>query len=455
MGFKPKENTGKLIQQQLEVQFNREQFLEDVFNDEYILVVGNEVIMNQTEEPTGDVNKYILRSVNNSLDENYASLDELFRHSAQGVDAVRNLLNSDEYFSYEMKDVEPSLKALLETHLFPTVLTTTFDGYLEMLMRDVYGEQLRVVNIEDKRSLDELRRVLVEYRGQSRYHQPTLFYIFGKAVRDEAKKYVRTDDDAIQIIEKWIMMPKEDPIMKLIKDRKLLALGCKFDNWYFRFFWYILRRDISRFREGQVAFMLDDVDQDERQLNEFLKQSKIYRHKDARLFMSEITQWLSATAEGNSVIEKLISHNRQRGGIFLSYSNKDFVIARQIFFTLCKKGYNVWFDNSSLRGGEDYNDTIKTAIAEAKVFLPVLTPHIADDLKQNSTDHYYNREWLLACQLREKHILPIAVNGYDLRGAYHRDGFEHLIGRSVSGVDLMQDDGFDKLINTLDALLKK
>ena len=351
MGFKPKENTGLRLQQQQETLFNKEQFLEDVFNDEYILVVGSEVIMNRMEEPTGDVNQYILRSINRSLNKDYNSLNELACHSGQGIDEVRNLLNSEEDFSYDTRDMEPSLKALMETRLFPIVLTTTFDGYLETLMRGVWKEQLRVVNIENKQTLDELRKALVGCRNQRRYNQPTLFYIFGKAVRDEVQKYVRTDDDAIQIIEKWMLMPKEDPIMKLIKDRKILALGCKFDNWYFRFFWYILRRDFSRFREGQVAFMLDEQDRSEDKLRAFLCSKRIYQHRDACVFMKDITEMLTSMDE-NSPFYNLVVRQRRRGGIFLSYCNKDVVMATQLFFTLCRYGFNVWFDNASLRGGE-------------------------------------------------------------------------------------------------------
>lgn len=249
-------------------------------------------------------------------------------------------------------------------------------------------------------------------------------------------------------------MPKEDPIIKLIKEKKVLALGCKFDNWYFRFFWYILRRDFNRFREGQVAFMLDENNQVERNLSNFLKHSKIYRHNNARLFMSEVTQWLNAMPEGDGIVSQLIRKNRQKGGVFLCYCSKDVLIASQLFFMLCKQGYNVWFDNSALFGGDDYNRIIEKAIAESKVFIPLLTPHIANDLDKMQTNHYYNKEWKLACQLNNKCILPLAVNGYDLKKNYHTDGFLNFIGQTLSGIDLMEDGGLDKLFSTIDEKLR-
>lgn len=45
MGFKPKDNTGSRIMQQQEVVFSQEQIVEDVFNDDYILVVGRTTIV--------------------------------------------------------------------------------------------------------------------------------------------------------------------------------------------------------------------------------------------------------------------------------------------------------------------------------------------------------------------------------------------------------------------------
>ena len=454
MGFKPKENTGLRISQQQEAVFSQEQFVEDVFNDEYILVVGSEVIMNKDEEPSGDVNQYILRALNSSLGRDYKDFNELVHRSGEGIDAIRNLLNAEEDWSYDLADVSPELKALFETRLFRFVLTTTFDGYLEMLMEHVWGKDgFRRVNIDDKKSLDDLRYALVECRSGKVYRTPTLFYIFGKAVKDEAKKFVRTDDDAIQIIEKWIQMPKEDPVLRYIRNKKLLALGCKFDNWYFRFFWYILKREFSKFCEGQVAFMLNTDNQIDNKLESFLKHAKIYRHNDARLFMSEIVKTLTSTGTDNPFHE-LILKNRKQGGVFLSYCSKDVVMASQVFFMLHRQGYQVWFDNVSLKGGDNYNYEIEEAIANAKIFIPLLTPEVAEDLQQGNTNHYYIKEWRMAVQLGDKRILPLAVNGYNLRNDYHTKAFESIIGNSLSGIDLMQSDGQNRLIESLNTYLK-
>jgi len=439
MPLKPKDSDKSFNFNLREVSFDKEQFVEDVFNHKYILVVGSEVIMNKEEEPSGDVNQYILRYINEREGLRCKDLNELAYHEGRGRDPIRDLLNSRDA-SFAIEDIAPELRHFMEIKLFPIVLTTTFDSYLETLMRHIWGDCLKVANIDDKNSLDDLRNSIAECKNGRMYEAPTLLYVFGKAVRDESKKYVHTDDDAIQIVAKWMEeLPKVDPIMRFIKEKKILALGCKFDDWYFRFFWYILKRDISRFREGQVAFMLDDNSQIDGKLKSFLNDSRIYRHEDARSFMKEITETLSSA----DFVEK----KRRFGGIFLSYSSKNRIKAREIFFRLREAGYNVWLDDGNLQGGDNYNQEIEKAIGEASVFIPLLTPSVADDLENGVIEKkYYAKEWRMANQTGNKRIIPLAIDGYDLRAHYHTEIFEGILGAPLSGIDLFrQKDGFNKL----------
>lgn len=447
MGFKPKDDTAARLSQQQEAVFDQEQFVTDVMNGDYLLVVGSEVIMNRNEEPSGDVKQYLLKALNSSLNRSYKDLNELALDSGSGVDPVRNLLNSADDFSYDIDDMSPELRDMIGTRLFPIVLTTTFDGYLEALMRSVWGERLRVVNIDDKRSLDDMRNALANYRDGSRYNEPTIIYIFGKVEKDETRHYVRTDNDAIRIIEKWLLFGN-DGLMKFIRSKKVLALGCKFEDWYFRFFWYILKHDFSRFREGQVAFTLDQESDSDRGLNRFLERNRIYSHGDATAFMHNITESLTSTDPSNPFCEQIIK-SRREGGVFLSYCSHDRVMASQLFFRLRAAGFDVWFDNSSLQGGDNYDTMIQDAIGRCRVFLPLLTPYIADDLAAGRTENYYNREWRMATQLGDKAVIPVATNGYSLTAPHHTNTFEQITGQPLSGIDLMTPDGFSKLVKSI------
>lgn len=455
MAFRPKSGTYDRIFNLQEVGFDEQQFIETIFQDEYILVIGSEVILNKEVDPSGDISQYILKVLNGN-NKNYKDFNELESNSDNNVDVIRNLLNSNE-FCYDIDDISSELRDLLETKVFRFVLTTTFDSYLETLMTKIWGKELRVVNINDDTSLKAIRKELTSFREGERYLHPTLFYIFGKAVKDESKKYVKTDDDAIQIIDKWIKLGDEDPILKFMRSKRLLALGCKFDNWYFRFFWYILRRDKGTddgrriLKPGEVAITFIENDRSDLKLENYLQRSRIYIHGEARSFMKRLTQKITSPEFNDAFVEKLADYRRS-GGIFLSYCSKDIVIAKKIFYQL-HDSYNVWFDNSSLHGGDNYDHKIEEAIAAARIFIPILTPHIAKDLAEGNIDNYYNREWRMATQLGDKVIIPLAVNGYDLRQPYHTEVFESIIHGAISGINLMNDQ-FEKLRSSIEEHLK-
>lgn len=139
-----------------EVDFNEQQFVEDIFNDEYLLVVGSEVILNKEIEPTGDISQYILRSINSNIGKDYKDFNELETHSEQGVDIVRNLLN-DKDFYYDIEDISQELRDLLETKVFRFILTTTYDAYLETLMYHIWGDKI----------LDDVRQYAIQLLNES------------------------------------------------------------------------------------------------------------------------------------------------------------------------------------------------------------------------------------------------------------------------------------------------
>lgn len=240
-------------------------------------------------------------------------------------------------------------------------------------------------------------------------------------------------------------------MLDFIKSKRLLALGCKFENWYFRFFWYVLTGTIDGNRNfdgpGEVAFELNTTEQSEKKLLSFLDRTNICVLGDAVSFIKDITQLLTNDSE-ESLFRQQVVENRRRGGVFISYCSKDALTASKLFFRLCEYKYDVWLDNARLYGGDNYENEIADAISEAKVFIAVLSPSIAKHLGNDDTDHYYNKEWRMAQQFNDKHIIPLAVNGYDLRSDVHKV-FETIVNQQPSGINLMDADGFQKLTKAI------
>ena len=443
--------------------FSWDSFIHSVTNGNYVLVLGSEVMLSKTIDGNynGDSTNLIFDDVRsnlvskNILSPDYAAKDfsQLAYHIRDIDTHIRESVNTG--LDFLVEEMEPKLIELMRTKMFRVVLTTCFDPYVLRLMEEVWGKgNVRIMNINSQRHDNEFdfeRYVLDDTVNPL---PPTLYYIFGKAFPDNSdSRFVVTDNDAIETVSKWMGKDAPQKFLSYIRSKRILALGCKFDDWYFRFFWYILKREIGKLGEGEVAITLDAKDRSESNLKKFLYRTRVYTHGDARLFMKDIIHTLTSTSPDSPFRKQIISY-RRKGGIFISYCSKDVLTASQLFFMLRKKFDNVWFDNVSLYGGDNYNIEIEQAIQSCKVFVPVLTPHIAKDLSNGDIDFYYNKEWRMAAARREHlKIIPVAANGYDLRGQYHCEGFEKIVNDQISGIDLVKPDGYNRLIEAIDKYL--
>lgn len=442
-------------------------FISNVCNNRYVLVIGDEVILDKDEfaDVNGNLQSFVLRELNLWLGRDFPSLSELVAsrplHSTNedpsGTDLIREFYLAEGHDAYiAQDDLSPELVDLLQTRLFRFVMTTSVAPQIERLMRDIWKEELRVVNIADQADWKRFQQEIADTIDRGiysetvyRYNRPTLVYIFGKVTSDTAQDFLKTENDAIRFIELW--MNRQEPIIKLMKDRRVLALGCKFKDWYFRFFWYILKRDFNRLGEGEVALSLDDGDPDEKNLHRFLDRKQIRLHTDARGFMRSVCDMLNPEKHSpdSEAFHELLKSKRGDGEVFLSYCHQDFILASRIFFQLTEQGYSVWFDNEKLCGG-GYEAEIRSAIDRARVVITLLTPNIVDDLAAGVPDRFYVKEWRWASQTGCSHIIPLAADGYDLGASYHKT-YEQVIRGEMDGVDLMKED-FSQLKKVIDHL---
>ena len=65
--------------------------------------------------------------------------------------------------------------------------------------------------------------------------------------------------------------------------------------------------------------------------------------------------------------------------VFLSYASQDAEAAQRICAALRSAGIEVWFDQSELRGGDSWDQSIRKQIKTCALFLPVISQntHIA------------------------------------------------------------------------------
>jgi len=110
--------------------------------------------------------------------------------------------------------------------------------------------------------------------------------------------------------------------------------------------------------------------------------------------------------------------------IFLSYASQDANAARRICESLRAAGLEVWFDQSELRGGDAWDQSIRKQIKECALFVPIISANT-----QARAEGYFRLEWRLADQrthLMAKglpFILPVAIDGTTEAGALVPDSF--------------------------------
>jgi len=87
--------------------------------------------------------------------------------------------------------------------------------------------------------------------------------------------------------------------------------------------------------------------------------------------------------------------------IFISYSRRDVAFVRKLAGDLEKAGYDVWWDVSDLRGGDDWLRVIPAAIQSSQYVIVVLSPNSA-------RSEWVEKEYTQALGLRKK-IIPIML----------------------------------------------
>jgi hypothetical protein len=120
--------------------------------------------------------------------------------------------------------------------------------------------------------------------------------------------------------------------------------------------------------------------------------------------------------------------------IFISYSRKDIGFARKLAGDLEKAGYDVWWDLTDLRGGDDWLRVIPSAIESSEFFIVVLSPNSAmsDWVKKEYTQALSSSKKIIPLMLTRSSV-PFALN-------------------TINYVDFTSDDYAANLQNLLDAL---
>lgn len=345
---------------------------------------------------------------------------------------INNVLGEKYDFEPLAKFIDPDLKDFVENaisyNLIETFFTTAVDRCLEVVLNDIcskQGKELVVYNFKIANDLDE-------YNRRNPDKEISLVYLFGAMDYDEGwgknEEFVYSEDDAMKTITDYLRIPadnKKTSYENIFYRNSIMAIGCRFEDWKFRFFWYSIRGDISRLADGTVAYSCEDEENDP--LYNYLKRKNgLHLVNDSRKFLREMAGIMEGAQFLNQMLEK-----RKQGDIFISYASEDVKIAMQLFEELKARHFNVWIDYYGLQPMDTYTLEIEKAIKSCDIFIPILSSQMKHDI-ENKNERFYMKEWDMA-QASGRKIAPITVGDYSCRENYHS------VFRNRAGLDGKKD----------------
>lgn len=394
--------------------------LTQIIKGDVILVLGHEHILKE-EFSGGDIIKELTKTFfeykhqkDSHFNSTYESFDEYHYKGAELSNMKREITESidSNHYEFSSDDYSPMVLKLLQKKCFKVVLTTTFDYYAESIMRGIYGNQLKVLNIFDDKNKD-----IQDEDYWKKDVPPTLYYVFGRA--ETKVDYTVVDKDKMNVIQRWLGEKAPRNFCSYIKDKTILALGTKFDDWLFRFFWYAIHRDTKNLSKGQVAIALHNDNDSDVNLQQFLDNQKIPNTTIDEI-VSLILNEIDAKEEAFRV------QNGQNADIFISYSSDSYDTVKHLFYALQAEGFKVWFDKTDLYAGDNHKIQIISAINRCKVFIPVITNpviHVLEEDIDSMEEHFHyfrDVEWNAAkSRSSNPHdkmvVMPFCMEGLDMK----------------------------------------
>ena len=293
----------------------------------------------------------------------------------------------------------PALVKLLKTKHFPFVITTCFTPMVENVMKEVWGDKLRVrIFNNDPKTLDDLV-------SEIDIDSPTVYYMFGKAANPRTGSFVVTDGDMLSFCSSWldeIRRPRN--LINMLQDRYLLMLGTDYSDWLCRF---VLHSMKPNKRTGMLAGTAN-----EDKLLHFLRRMDNFIQEDPEQVINHLCEQIESESD------HLNASTALNMDVFISYSRRDSEVAEALYKSLTQLGITVWLDRQSLKLGNDFMREIKRSITSAKFFIPILSHSV---IVERNESHPYRIEWEVAAthnlSLGRDFIIPLAEEGFDFYSA--------------------------------------
>jgi hypothetical protein len=145
----------------------------------------------------------------------------------------------------------------------------------------------------------------------------------------------------------------------------------------------------------------------------FSSQTRVFRAGGAVELVDELwNRWRERRSQFPSVPEEKLGRVMPRNAVFVSYAREDLPAVQELKAGLEAAGLPVWFDQQSLKPGDDFNSEIEQYISKScSCFIAVISQNT-----ERRQEGFFRREWNSALErdrgihFTRKFIVPIIVD---------------------------------------------
>jgi hypothetical protein len=290
--------------------------------------------------------------------------------------------------------LEPFRK-LIKISGFETFITVNIDNFLER----AFAAEGKHVNRSFNFSIPSSS---FDPNNKKDVAIPSIYNLMGNI---EGYKFAVTDDQCLE----YVLMLQNGcntiakELFDSINQKNILFVGSSSPDWFMRFFIRIISGEPYR-NCVKTKYVACDGTLQDRELLAFLENNstkvipisrkeqcinghKIY--KNSIEFIDELYTQCDQT--GIPVRNKI----RYKETMFISYSRDDKSLADRLKNEFEKNGLSVFFDEDSLRTGDQYNQAIRNYIKDCDLFIALISENAIKD----KTRYVYEKEWRSAIVL--------------------------------------------------------
>ena len=315
-----------------------------------------------------------------------ATLTAVAQHYEDAQSFGPNVLRARAQEFYRSQAYSPSaVHRALAALPFSLIVATCHDELLTRALEETGKSPLHQrYNVRgDKRENPEFT---LPYSHQA----PVVYHLFGSA--DEPGSLILSENDLLDFL--IAIVSERPPLPNSLRSalkrtgQSFLFVGFGIKQWYLRVLMKVLVRALELHRTASAIATeplsdLSTLDREETILF-YQRGTRIeIEDTDGEAFLAELAKRLEA---GGGLVAHTVPPGPQPR-VFISYVREDADIAARVFDTLQKSHFEPWLDTELLRGGENWDQRIRTELDATDYTLVLYTPTLC---KKN--DAYVNRE---------------------------------------------------------------